>query len=154
MYFLDIRLVLFFSLLGRKEGRKKKKKKKRKQVQIDPSGPLLLMHGSEGSRDLFAGCVHKSYQSHHTDTKQQQHTGLVIYIRVYIYNILWGNQENDDPFGPPANNRSLLGSVAGRACCCVVMAVAILLSRFLNIFIRIQDLNGFPRSQEIRTDIQ
>jgi hypothetical protein len=101
MYFLDIRLVLFFSLLGRKEGRKKKKKKKRKQVQIDPSGPLLLMHGSEGSRDLFAGCVHKSYQSHHTDTKQQQHTGLVIYIRVYIYNILWGNQENDDPFGPP-----------------------------------------------------
>jgi uncharacterized protein Veg len=71
---------------GRKEGRKKKKKK---QVQIDPSGPLLL-HGSEGSRDLFAGCVHKSYQSHHTDTKQQQHTGLVIYIYACIYIIYFG----------------------------------------------------------------
>jgi hypothetical protein len=71
---------------------------------------------------------------------------------VWWYIIYFGGIKKTTILSDPREYNRSLGAVAGRACCCVVMAVAILLSRFLNIYIRIQDLNGFPRSQEIWTD--
>jgi hypothetical protein len=37
MYFLDIRLVLFFSLLGRKEGRKEEEEEEEEEEETSPN---------------------------------------------------------------------------------------------------------------------
>jgi hypothetical protein len=48
MYFLDIRLVFFFSLLGRKEGRKKEEEEETSPNRSVGTSPPARQRGKQG----------------------------------------------------------------------------------------------------------